>query len=457
MKRYVRGYDSFREGDKVNEELIEKLIGFLKGLFKKAGEKIKKLKGDIEAFKKYGKDELLNPKSADSFFYGVFAEYNAKPQFNDQDCFDLISKMIDPDDSTLSQKSIQDLMATLGDKKMKKQTQFYLETVRNRALVFFGYGGAAAKSFVVGKPLPSPAIKPDLKSGKAVQRTADGKGFVDQTHLPALKKIIAPLADDKKKQAVIGWVNSVFIPQIYKIIDAITQEEVNKFLGAEGAVGYEVGDSVAYKRDAFEDGGQAKWDALTEDEKKDPNSDRFKELVKEGLIDVKKISKIEGEKVSFEGADFTKEIGDILVKMEGEAKESDAKMDYERLSEIYERGDEVIYLLPGADPTSYDANKKAEEQEDIVAVGKMKALNDQDTPESITFEKDGKDIKRGYADIVGIIGEKEKNAEAEEAAKKLGEIKDDPVKMKRVAGFADWLKDASDKDIEAMDDIINKR
>jgi protein-disulfide isomerase len=50
-------------------------------------------------------------------------------------------------------------------------------------------------------------------------------------------------------------------------------------------------------------------------------------------IGIKKISKIEGDKVSFEGADFTKTIGDILMKIEGTETE-EAKKAAESLAKI---------------------------------------------------------------------------------------------------------------------------
>jgi len=40
-------------------------------------------------------------------------------------------------------------------------------------------------------------------------------------------------------------------------------------------------------------------------------------------IGIKKISKIEGDKISFEGAEFTKTMGDILMKVEAKAEGQD--------------------------------------------------------------------------------------------------------------------------------------
>ena len=128
----------------------------------------------------------------------------------------------------------------------------------------------------------------------------------------------------KKKEVIITWVEKTLIPQLDKFADAITEDEVNKYLetrkipvpeaGPEG--GYKVGDTVVYKREKFV---QEEWDKVTDDEKKKPNEGKMKELQTE-QIGIKKISKIEGDKISFEGADFTKTMGDLLMKSEVEAE-----------------------------------------------------------------------------------------------------------------------------------------
>ena len=453
-KKYVKNYESFRndKAEPVNEELLGAIVNFLKGLWKKAAAKMKEIGNNWEELAKYQKETLFDLTDADSFFAPIWKEYNAKPQFNDQDCFDLISKMIDPDDSPLSQKSIADLVAQLQGEDNKKFNQVSLELVRNRTLAFFQYGGAAAKAWVPLQKLATPAIKPDLKTGKAIQRTPDNKGFVDQTHLPLLKKLIAPLTDDKKKGAVINWVKTVFITKLQEITDTLTIDDIKKYTGSAkddtsvfGSYGAKdenelVGKDVYYKMEAF-----------------DPKAPK-KEAI--GKANVQSFDENKGLLLKTEkGTQFYKDIDSILSKDEAEkilgikAGEGEA-MNYETLNKIFGEGKEVIFLLPGVDKAKYDPKKSAEEQKEVVGTGKMKALNDQNKEDSVTFDHEGKEIKMGYGQVIGEPSAQQENADAAEAAKELGEIKNDPEKMKRVANYAKFLKDARPEDVEALDDLM---
>ena len=456
-KKYIKNFESFKDlknAEPVNEELLGALVNFLKGIFKKAQDKIKKL-ASFDDIKKYFQTDLFGVKSAESLFSGVFKEYNAKPQFNDQDCFDMVSKIIDPDDSVLSTKSIQDFIVGFEDEHLKKEVQYELESVRNKTLIFFQYGAGSAKSFVVGKALPVPAIKPDLKSGKAIQRTPDGKGFVDQTHLPQLKKVIAGLTDDKKKMAVMNWVNNVLVKKMLEFSNAITQEEVDQFAGAGetkedtdvlGSYGVKeekelVGKDIYYMMDKYDT--------------KAPN----KEFVGKGKVseyDETKGFSIETEK----GSKFDKPVDKLLSKVEAEKllgiKEGEDKgMDYEKLNTIYGEKKEVIYLLPGVEKDKYDAEKKPEEQEEVVGVGQMVALDDKNNDKSVKFEKEGKTIERSYGDIVGVVGDFDKSEEAKQAAEELAKIKDDPEKMKKVSSYAQFLQKGKEDDVNTIRDMID--
>lgn len=456
-KKYIKNFESFKNSvneEPVNEELLglaTKLFGFLKGIFKKAQDKIKKLTS-FEDIKKYFQTDLFSIKSAESIFSGVFQEYNKKVQFNDQDCFDFISKLIDPETGVISNNSIQDFVAGFDDEVLKKEIQYDIEVPRNKTLSFFKYGGSTADSFVVGKALPVPAIKPELKSGKAIQRTADGKGFVDQTHLPQLKKLIAGLTDDKKKGAVMNWVNNVLVKKLWEFSNAITEEEVDKFTGADvkevgvlGSYGVKeekelVGKDIYYMMDGYDT--------------KSPK----KELVGKGKVtafDETKGFSIETEK----GTKFDKNADKLLSKVEAEKllgiKEGEGQgMDYEKLNTIYGEKKEVIYLLPGIEKDKYDPKKKPEEQEEVVGVGQMVALNDQNNDKSVKFEKDGKTIERSYSDIVGVIGDEQKSEEAKKAAEELGLIKDDPEKMKNVSSYAEFLRKGKEDDVNTIKDMV---
>lgn len=469
----IKNYESFINKP-VNEEFIFKaLANLFKGLFKKIKDKIEKLGEDFNAQKTLIKTEIINPKSSDSIFTPLFKEYNAKPQFNDQDCFDFVGKLVDPDDGVLNQTAIQQFVAEFKDENDKKAWTYILEKIRNNTLVFLNYGGQVAKNFKIGQPLPKPAIKPELKSGKAIQRTEDGKNFVDQTHLPLLKKIIAPLTDDKKKAAVINWVNGTVIPQMFKFSDALTEQEVDNFSGegegkgtivlkwknveielkapVEGSTKYEVTRSssqklvVAEGKKIFADiSGEAKKGAtikLTGLTSGTADGQVFeidgKSEYETGALDQIKVDGKEVESHKFG---------------EGNKDKEEPSLTYEKLKPIFDNGKEVIFLLPDVDPMEYDAKKKPEEQKEIVGVGKMKALDDKNTDESITFEHEGKEFKAGYNRIVGFP---DTTAEIEDAKKELGEIKEDPEKMKRVANYADFLQRGDKDQVKTLNDLLD--
>ena len=474
MGKIVKNYESFRGIEPVKEEFIFKaLANLFKGIYKRLSAKIDKLGEDFAAQKKFIKTDILNPKSTDSLLAPLFNEYKAKSQFNDQDCFDLVGKLVDPDDGVLSQTAIQKFVAEMKTEGEKKMWSYMLEKMRNNMMVFLNYGGKVAKNFKIGQPLPKPAIKPDLKSGKAIQRTPDGLNFVDQTHLPLLKKIIAPLTDDKKKAAVINWVNGTVIPQMFKLSDALTEQEVDNFSGegegkgtivlkwknveielkapVEGTTKYEVTRSssqklvVAEGKKIFADiSGEAKKGVtikLTGLTSGTADGQVFeidgKSEYETGVLDQIKVDGKEVESHKFG---------------EGNTGKEEPALSYEKLKPIFDNGQEVIFLLPDVDATAYDAKKKPEEQKDVVGVGKMKLIDDKNNDESITFEHDGKEFKAGYNRIVGFPNVAE---EAEEAKNNLAEIKDDEEKMKKVASYADFLKNGKEDEINTISDLID--
>lgn len=474
MGKIVKNYESFRGIEPVKEEFIFKaLANLFKGIYKRLSAKIDKLGEDFVAQKKFIKTDILNPMSADSLLTPLFKEYKAKTQFNDQDCFDLISKIVDPDDGVLSQTAIQGFVAERKTEGEKKMWSYMLEKMRNNMMVFLNYGGQVAKNFKIGQPLPKPAIKLDAKSGEAIKRTQDGKNFIDtKDHLPLLKKLIAPLTDDKKKGEVMKWIETTVLPQMYKFSDALNEQEVDKFSGegegkgtivlkwknveielkapVEGTTKYEVTRSssqklvVAEGKKIFADiSGEAKKGTtikLTGLTSGTADGQVFeidgKSEYETGVLDQIKVDGKEVESHKFG---------------EGNTGKEEPALSYEKLKPIFDNGQEVIFLLPDVDATAYDAKKKPEEQKDVVGVGKMKLIDDKNNDESITFEHDGKEFKAGYNRIVGFPNVAE---EAEEAKNNLAEIKDDPEKMKKVASYADFLKNGKEDDVKTIGDMI---
>lgn len=459
MERKLKSYESFRNGNdqKLNEEILLKLFNWLKNQFKKAAEKINKIAGDYEEFKKFRKAQLLNPNDAGGFFSEIFKEYNAKPTFTDQDAFQMVQRMIDPDDSVLSQKSIAELLVNIPDATEKKLVAWQFETIRNKTLFELKYGGEAAKNFVAGKPLPTPAIDPKKISGEEVTRYTTGPNvgkFIKETHLPGLKAKLKASTDGAViKKETITYVKDVVIKTLIKYSDQITEEAYNAATGNKGGTTEEkiksygvtkaeelVGKEIYYKRDGFDD--------------KAPSKDKVaKNTVK--AYDQEKGFTIQGAE-----GEFNKELDKLLSKEEGEkimgvagAKEGEP-MNYEKLNDIYDKQQEVIFLLPGVEMDKYDPKKSPEEQKEVVGFAKMTALNDQNNEESVTIKYDDKDIKMAYDRVIGPLGEEQASEEAENAKKELAEIKDDPEKMKKVASYADFLKRGDKDQVKTLNDLL---
>lgn len=144
-----------------------------------------------------------------------------------------------------------------------------------------------------------------------------------------------------------------------------------------------------------------------------------------------------------------------LQEKSGQTKEGE--MTYDKVKEFYDKKKPVLYLLKGK--TKEDFDKLTDEQKkkpgeapasDIVGLKEIVALNDQNKPDSVTFnDKDDKPtIKKSYAEILGPAEgtEEQRSEEAKQAAEELGKIKADSDKMKKVANFAKFLQDEKNKD-----------
>jgi hypothetical protein len=144
-----------------------------------------------------------------------------------------------------------------------------------------------------------------------------------------------------------------------------------------------------------------------------------------------------------------------LQEKSGQVKEGE--MTYDKVKEFYDKKTPVLYLLKGKtkedwDKLTDDQKKKPNEKpaSDIAGLKEIVALNDQNKPDSVTFnDKDGNPtIKKSYAEILGPAEgvEEQRSEEAKQAAEELGKIKADPDKMKKVANFAKFLQDEKNKD-----------
>jgi len=372
--KYVKTFESHRNSkniEPVNEELLGGVLNFFKNLWNKALGELDKLgenpkQEDVAAW--IGKN-ALNPADDTFLFKQLMDDFKKKPEANDQDALTLVDSILNPETGSLGKQGLQPMMDALNKKYLPKKgetmhwlpadIQYALTTIRNKAIVQYKFAGGPADGKVDPKK-----INVDLK---------------DLVHLPDVKKLLTAATDGKKKKdAIVNWVEKTLVPQLLTFEKAITMEELDKNLevlkitlggGAEGG-DYKVGDNVVYKREKFD---QAKWDALTDDDKKKPNEGKMKELQAEA-IGIKKISKIEGDKVSFEGADFTKTMADILMKTE-EVKAEGQEDLVKKLSDLKtKKPDDIKKVGTFVDFISDEANKdKVAEIDKIIGGGEAAA------------------------------------------------------------------------------------
>jgi hypothetical protein len=341
--KYIKTFESHRNlknTEPVNEELLGGVINFFKNLWNKAIAELDKFGENPkqEDITKWISTNTLNPSDDSYMFKQQMDDFKKKPEANDQDCLTLVDGILNPETGALGKQGLQPMMDALNKKYPAKQgepmhwlpadTQYIFETIRNKAIAQYKFAGGPTDGKIDPKK-----INVDLK---------------DTTHLPDVKKLLTAATDNKKKKdAIINWVEKTLVPQLVKFEQAITEDELNKNLdakkitmGAGATEDYKVGDTVVYKREKFD---QAKWDALTDDDKKKPNEGKMKELQAEE-IGIKKISKIEGDKISFEDADFTKLKADILMKSEVEKAEGQEDL-VKTLGDVKAKNPEAIKKL----------------------------------------------------------------------------------------------------------------
>ena len=370
--KYVKTFESHRNSKKlepVNEELLGGVLNFFKNLWNKAIAELDKL-GDNpkqEDITGWISKNTLNPADDSYMFKQQMDDFKKKPEANDQDCLSLVDGILNSETGALGKQGLQPMLDALNKKYPPKKgetmhwipadTQFVFNTIRNKAIAQYKFAGGPADGKIDPKK-----INVDLK---------------DTVHLPDVKKLLTAATDGKKKkEVIINWIEKTLIPQLVKFEQAITTEELNKNLEAlkitlgEGAGeggDYKVGDTVIYKRNNFE---QDEWDKITDDEKKKPNEGKMKFLFDQEIVGMKKISKIEGDKVSFEGADFTKTMADILMKTE-EVKAEGQEDLVKKLGELKtKKPDDIKKVGSFVDFISDEANKdKVAEIDKIMGAG----------------------------------------------------------------------------------------
>ena len=346
--KYIKTFESHRNKkntveEPVNEEFFGAVVNFFKNLWNKAMEELKKL-GDnpsAEKLDEYIEKNAFNPADDTYLFKGVIDNFKKNPEAESETCLKLVGDIIDPATGTLGDQGmgefIKNLNKNYGENKRPVETlKFYIETARNKVIKEFKYAGG-----------------PDLKVGQPVK--LDPKlikmDLTDMTHLPDVKKLLTAAGQDAKKKhdSTLAWVEKTLIPKMITYVKAIKPEELIAYLESKqiepnaGASELKVGDTVVYKRSKFD---EAKWKnaklegttITQEDLDKNPV---IKELEDAEGIGIKKISKIEGDKISFEGADFTKTKEDVLITIEGVQAEGQEEL-VKKLGEIKTKKPEDI-------------------------------------------------------------------------------------------------------------------
>ena len=310
--RYIKNYESFKnkKSERVNEEFLGSLIGGIKNLFKKSQERTNKAKGGKEVEAIYQK--YLNM---------ITTELAKTAQI----------------DLNVAAASKGDLPAAAGATTNDANAKLAVDTLKKKKAVM-------------------DQIVQRIKATALKEMDAVLTKFGGASANPQLKIII----DTKKDQFEMDYLNAqigyldkagdkTMVAAISKDRDALSKKIEGEFkdFDTAKAVIYEVGNTVVYKRDKFKD-NEDEWEKITDEDKKNPNEGAMKALQDKEIIAIKKISKIEGDKVSFEDANFTKTKGDILMKVGVDEKEE---------------GQEDLAKKLG--------DMKAEKPEDIKVVSKM--------------------------------------------------------------------------------------
>lgn len=354
MKKYIKTFESFRN-EPVNEELLGGLLDFFKNLWGKATEELKKMgeKPTPEQLDQWVEKNIFNPSSNTYLFKSVLETFNKKPEANDQECLEFAGSILNPQGEVLGTQGLQplydDLLKSFGKNLAPLETiKYYLQTARNRAIKDYKYGGGPELKIGDDAKIDPNALKMELS---------------DTSHLPELKKLLKDTGEDKKKKKEVtsNWVSKNLILRLLKYIQEIKPEDVKKYLDSKGIKQSEgigeikEGDTVVYKRGKFIN---AEWDKLTEDDKKKTDEGPMKDLQNKEMIGIKKVSAVNGEEVSFEGADFKKTKDEILMKVDGEKAEGQDDL-VNTLKDIKTKNPEAIKKMDGiaklyADP---EANK----------------------------------------------------------------------------------------------------
>lgn len=349
--KYIKKYESFKNTESVNEEFLGKLIGGIKNMFKKAQERSNKAKGGKEVEVIYQKyltsitTELaktaqidLNVAAAAKGDLPAAAgattnDANAKLAVDTLKKKKTIMDQIVQKIKATALKEMDAVLTKFGGAAANPQLKIIIDTKKdqfemdylNAQIAYLDKAGDKTMVAAISKERDalSKSIEDDFKDFDTVKPVTYAVG----DEVIYLLKDKKPEEYDKTKKpedqkAVVG-VHKIaeldgdnFTLEDEKgepTIKKTGKEIMGKVEGAEKAEEYKVGDVVMYLK---KDKKKEEFDALTDDEKKKPTEGKAKEIV-----GVKKIEKLEGDKVTFLDKDgkptIVKTLAEIVGKSEG--------------------------------------------------------------------------------------------------------------------------------------------
>lgn len=350
--KYIKRYESFKNTEPVNEEFLGKLIGGIKNLIKKGQERINKTKGGKEIEVIYQKyltmitSELAKTAQIDlNIAAASKGDMPAAPGATTNDAnaklaADTLKKKKAIMDQIVKKikanalKEMDGVLKKFGGAAANPQLNLLIDAKKdqfemdylNAQIAYLDKAGDKTMVATISKERDalSKKIEDDFKEFD----TAKAVTYAVGDQVIYLLKDKTPEQYDKTKKPE----DQKDIVGVHKIAeldgDNFTLEDENgkptikktgkeimgKVEGAEGAGEYKVGDVVIYLK---KDKKKEEFDALTDEEKKNPTEGKAAEIV-----GVKKIEKLEGDKVTFLDKDgkptIIKTLAEIIGKSEGE-------------------------------------------------------------------------------------------------------------------------------------------
>lgn len=296
--RYVKKYESFKQEDSTNEEFLGALYNAAKGA-------LKNFLGNIAAPFKTLKDDFKKGMEKEQVKKTMIAKMDALLKA----ATDGINKAEDVTAvSSMREDFIKEIDSQIAefDKEVKivKESNSINEGKVQDALI-----GARVAFGMVKK--------------KAAEIKADfDEKFKAAKDLAGSKKV----AIDEITNIINEFKKNITNDEIFKKAEA--EYRAANQIAAAPATDYKVGDQLIYLRK-----GQLKtaWDALTEEQKKAPDTDPAAKLI----VNVKKVDKIEGDKFTFTGKDgkqIIKTTADIIGKSETGTEGAEDGVDQTKLT-----------------------------------------------------------------------------------------------------------------------------